>query len=106
MLNKPQAEQQAMDRLLKLLARADDPFDEEAVAMDCHDGCEEIAQMAERVANGEDLNEIFPSFADHIDQIECCKEEFEALVSVIEAEEAILAELATDDETDSQPDES
>ena len=73
--------------------------------MDCKDGCEEIAQLAERVANGEDLKEVFPAFADHMDQIGCCKEEFEALVSVIEAEEAIFAELAAD-ETDLTEDES
>jgi len=104
-VSKPQVKKQSMDRLLKLLARADDPFDEDAVAMDCKDGCEEIAQLAERVANGEDLETIFPAFADHMDQIGCCKEEFEALVSVIEAEEAIQAELAAD-EMDSTQDES
>ncbi len=65
-MSKPQVKKQSMDRLLKLLARADDPFDEDAVAMDCKDGCEEIAQLAERVANGEDLEKIFPAFADHM----------------------------------------
>lgn len=104
-MSNPQTEQQAMGRLLKLLSRADEPFDENAVAMDCKDGCEEIAQLAERVANGEDLEKLFPAFADHMDQIGCCKEEFEALVSVIAAEEAIFAELAAD-ETDSMEDES
>jgi hypothetical protein len=103
-VSKPQAEQQAMGRLLKLLSRADDPFDEDAVAMDCRDGCEEIAQLAERVANGEALENIMPAFADHMDQVGCCKEEFEALVSVIAAEEAIQAEHATSNETDSTKD--
>lgn len=73
--------------------------------MDCHDGCEEIAQLAERVARGEALEKIFPAFADHMEQIGCCKEEFEALVSVIEAEATIQAELAAD-EPDSTPDKS
>ena len=105
-MSKPQTEQKPMGRLLKLLSRADDPFDEEAVAMDCRDGCEEIAQLAERVANGENIKEILPSYADHMEQIECCKEEFEALVSVIEAEEAILAELAADEANTTEDDES
>lgn len=81
-----------MDALLKLLANADQPFDDEAVSMDCNDGCEEIAQLAERVAQGEKLDVILPSFATHLDQIECCREEFEVLVSVIQAEEAIARE--------------
>ncbi|MEO0561153.1 MAG: hypothetical protein AAF125_03515 [Chloroflexota bacterium] len=88
-----QQEIQPMERLLKLLARADEPFDQESVAMDCNDGCEEIAQMAERVSQGEALDDIFPAYADHLDQIGCCKEEFDALVSVLKAEEII-------DETD------
>jgi hypothetical protein len=91
-----QQDEQAMARLLKLLSRADEPFDADAVAMDCKDGCEEIAQLAERVAGGENLEAIFPEFADHIDQLGCCKEEFEALVAVIEAEDVILAELEED----------
>jgi hypothetical protein len=91
-VDKPQNEQ-SVDRLVKLLLRADEPFDADSVAMDCKDGCEEIATLAERVANGESLKDIFPAFADHMDQIGCCKEEFDALVSVIQAERDILAEL-------------
>lgn len=77
-----------MERLLKLLANADEPFDQDCVDMDCTDGCEEIAQLAERVAQGERLDELVPKFANHLDQIECCKEEFDALVNVIQQAEA------------------
>lgn len=84
-MNEPD-EKKHMDRLFNLLAHADQPFDEDCVNMDCSDGCEEIALLADRVANGESIELILPAYADHMQQIGCCKEEFDALVSVIEAE--------------------
>jgi hypothetical protein len=94
----------SMNRLLSLLSTADQPFDEEAVAMDCQDGCEEIAQIAERVANGEHIDTVLPNFAAHMNQIKCCKEEFEALVSVLEAEDKLLAEIEAQLEQDADND--
>lgn len=76
----------SLDKLMKLLVNADKPFNENVVSMDCKDDCEEVAEMAERVARGEKLEDIFPEYAAHIDLIRCSKEEFEALVSVIKAD--------------------
>lgn len=75
-----------LDRLLTLLIHAEAPFHEDAVAMDCQDGCEDVAYLAEQVARGADINVIYPAYADHMNQIGCCKEEFQALVNVIKAE--------------------
>ncbi len=80
------ADQQSFDKLVKLMARAEQPFNEQVVAMDCKEDCEEIAEMAERVARGERLKDIFPEYFEHLNQIRCSKEEFEALVSVLKAE--------------------
>ncbi len=76
----------SLDKLMKLLVDAEKPFNEQVVSMDCKDDCEEVAEMAERVAKGEKLEDIFPEYAAHIDLIRCSKEEFEALVSVIKAD--------------------
>ena len=88
-----QPQKKPVDRLLTLLSKAEEPFDEECVKMDCNDGCEEIATLAERVAQGEKLEVILPNYAEHMEQIGCCKEEFDALVSVFEAEAEILQEI-------------
>lgn len=62
------------------------PFDEEAINMDCNDGCEQISNLAERVAKGEDLQKLLPEFKAHMDHWKDCREEFTALVAVIRAE--------------------
>jgi len=82
-------ERTSVSKLMDMLNDAYNPFDEGAVAMDCNDGCEEIAQMAERVAHGERLEDIHPKFAAHLQLIRCSKEEFYALVSIIRAEQDI-----------------
>jgi len=65
------------------------PADEEIIAMDCNDGCEKIAQLAEQVANGADLNDILPELQKFMNYWGDCREEFEALVAVIRAENAL-----------------
>jgi len=62
------------------------PFDEEVIAMDCNDGCEQIAAFAERVASGESLETLQPEFLEHMQYWKDCREEFEALVAIIKAE--------------------
>jgi len=83
---KKMSDDKSLVRLMKLLRGADQPFNEDAVSMDCKDGCEELAQLAERVIQGEKIEEIFPVYADHMDQIGCCKEEFDALVNVLKVD--------------------
>lgn len=79
-------QKKSLNKLMRMLEHAEEPFDEQAVAMDCKDDCEEIAAIAERVAKGERLRDLFPAYAEHLDMIDCSKEEFEALVSVLRAE--------------------
>jgi len=65
------------------------PADEEIIAMDCNDNCEQIARLAEQVANGADLNDILPELQKFMNYWGDCREEFEALVAVIRAENTI-----------------
>lgn len=62
------------------------PLDDECVHMDCTDDCEQISRMAERVANGERLEDIMPEFEQHVRCWKDCREEFEALVAILKAE--------------------
>lgn len=64
------------------------PFDDKIINMDCNDGCEQISGLAERVANGEDLQELLPEFKAHMEHWKDCREEFNALVAVIRSENA------------------
>lgn len=63
-------------------------FDEECIHMDCTEGCEQIASLADRVASGEDINEIMPVLKEHMNHWRDCREEFDALVAVIRAEKS------------------
>jgi len=76
-----------LGKMLDFIANA--PADEEIIAMDCNDGCEQIAQLAEQVANGADLSEILPELQKFMNYWGDCREEFEALVAVIRAEKAM-----------------
>jgi hypothetical protein len=62
------------------------PAVEDIIAMDCNDHCEEMAILAEQVANGADLEEILPDLKEHMKYWGDCREEFLALVSVLKAE--------------------
>ncbi|MEL6269823.1 MAG: hypothetical protein AAFU54_30355 [Chloroflexota bacterium] len=90
----PEQNNKDLKKLMQLLDTAAEPFNEKVVEMDCNDGCEEIAEIAERVANGENLKDVYPEYAEHLDLIKCSKEEFEVLVSVIKAE----VEAASDED--------
>lgn len=65
------------------------PADDNIIAMDCNDGCEQIAQLAEQVANGAELSDILPELHKFMNYWGDCREEFEALVAVLRAEKAM-----------------
>lgn len=76
----------------------DAPFDEVIIEMDCKDGCEELARLAELVAAGGDLHELLPELEEHMGYWKDCREEFEALVDIVKAErESESAHPATPD---------
>jgi len=62
------------------------PENEEIIAMDCNDHCEQLAALAERVAQGEDLESVLPELQEHMKYWGDCREEFYALVRVLKAE--------------------
>ena len=76
-----------LDKLIDFIANA--PADESLIKMDCNDCCEHITRLAEQVANGADLNEIWPEMQKFMRYWGDCREEFEALVAVIRQEKAL-----------------
>lgn len=62
------------------------PCEQEIVDMDCNDYCEQLARLAEMVANGTSLEEVRPELEKHMAHWKDCREEFDALVAVIKAE--------------------
>ena len=64
------------------------PDNQDIIDMDCNDHCEQLASLAEQVANGADLNEILPDLQRHMQYWGDCREEFIALVAVLKAEMA------------------
>lgn len=73
------------DKLMKFVLNA--PFDEFIIAMDCKDGCEQLALLAERAASGEKVKDLLPELEAHMEYWKDCREEFEALVAIIKAEQ-------------------
>lgn len=74
------------------------PANQEIINMDCNDHCEQLATLAERVANGEDLNVVLPELQEHMRYWGDCREEFLALVAVLKAElEGDLSEIPEED---------
>lgn len=75
-----------LDKLVDFIANA--PADDALIKMDCNDCCEKITQLAEQVANGADLKEIWPEMQKFMRYWGDCREEFEALVAVLRQEKA------------------
>lgn len=74
------------------------PANQEIINMDCNDHCEQLATLAERVANGEDLHVVLPELQEHMRYWGDCREEFLALVAVLKAElEGDLPEIPEED---------
>jgi hypothetical protein len=75
-----------VDELMKFVLDA--PFDEEIVDMDCTDGCEQLARLAELAAQGHDIGALLPALEEHMAFWKDCREEFQALVAILRAEQA------------------
>ena len=60
--------------------------DEMIMDMDCNDYCEQLAHIAEEVAAGGSVEDILPRFKHHLQHWSDCREEFEALVAIVRAE--------------------
>jgi len=78
-----------------MLSFLESPYDEEMVKLDCNDYCEQLAELAEQVANGAQLEEVLPEWQEHISYWSECREEFEALVAVLKQENQELPGLTT-----------
>jgi len=63
------------------------PCEQEIIDMDCNDYCEQLSELAELVANGADLEDVRPALEKHMRYWKDCREEFDALVAIIKAEE-------------------
>ena len=83
-MSQPKKEKKDLSDSLSFIFSA--PYDEEIVAMDCNDYCEELAQIAELVARGSSLEEILPTLEEHMRYWTDCREEFDALVAVLKAQ--------------------
>lgn len=80
------------------------PCEDEIVAMDCNDYCEELAQLAEQVAEGAKLEDLLPALKEHMHYWKDCREEFDALVAIIQAEkEESIDELPISEEGAENP---
>ncbi len=89
-----------IERLFDFIVNA--PADEPLIKMDCNDCCEQIARLAEQVANGADLQEILPEMQKFMRYWGDCREEFEALVAVLKQEKALESFDFSDLENNSQ----
>lgn len=70
------------------------PANDKIIAMDCNDHCEQLASLAEQVAQGAELESVLPELKDHMKYWGDCREEFYALVAILKAElEETLPEI-------------
>lgn len=73
-----------LNKLLNFVENA--PDNQEIIAMDCNDHCEQMSSLAEKVADGANLEDILPELKEHMKYWGDCREEFIALVNVLKAE--------------------
>lgn len=73
-----------LNALLNFVENA--PANERIINMDCNDHCEDMACLAEQVAQGADLSQILPELKEHMKYWGDCREEFIALVNILKAE--------------------
>jgi len=73
-----------LNNLLDFVVNA--PANPEIIAMDCNDHCEQLAELAEQVADGASLDDVLPELQEHMKYWGDCREEFIALVNVLKAE--------------------
>jgi hypothetical protein len=62
------------------------PEDEYVIEIDCSD-CDTLAALAEKVATGTPVADVLPALSEHIAYWKDCREEFNALVTVLRAED-------------------
>lgn len=74
------------DELKPILNFLTAPEDEYVEHIDCSD-CDTLASLAERVAKGATVAEVLPELEKHLHYWRDCREEFEALVVVLKAED-------------------
>ncbi|QPC83233.1 hypothetical protein G4Y79_02330 [Phototrophicus methaneseepsis] len=82
--SQPQQRLKNLEFLLDFIEKA--PENPEIIAMDCNDHCQEMATLAERVAEGVSLDAVLPELEEHMKYWGDCREEFYALVSLLKAE--------------------
>ncbi|MDX2076454.1 MAG: hypothetical protein SFZ02_08505 [bacterium] len=62
------------------------PEDEYVAHIDCSD-CDRLASLAERVAKGASVSDVLPELENYLHYWHDCREEFDALVAVLKAED-------------------
>lgn len=60
----------------------------QAGCIDCDTCCEQFECLVEMVMSGANLGELLPAVEDHLRCCQDCREEFEALVAIMRAEES------------------
>lgn len=83
-MSEPEKRMANLVELLNFIEFA--PANQEIIDMDCNEHCEQLAVLAERVADGAELSEILPELQEHMKYWGDCREEFIALVNVLKAE--------------------
>jgi hypothetical protein len=74
------------DELQPILDFLKAPEDEYVAHIDCSD-CDTLASLAERVAKGASVSEVLPELENYLHYWHDCREEFDALVAVLKAED-------------------
>jgi hypothetical protein len=73
------------DDMQNILDFLNAPEEEYIMKIDCSD-CDQLAALAEAVASGTPVAEVLPALNAHLCYWRDCREEFEALVTVLKAE--------------------
>ena len=83
-MSKNERVRRNLNELLNLVENA--PENEDIVAMDCNDQCQQMSRLAEQVAEGAELDDVLPELKEYMKYWGDCREEFIALVNVLKAE--------------------
>jgi hypothetical protein len=92
----PQCDDRNVEQFMKFIFEA--PEDQVIASMDCNDHCEDLARLAEEVAAGKDVGDVLPALERYMEYWTDCREEFEALVAILRAEQS--GELEAPDSVD------
>ena len=92
-----------IDDMLSFVFQSPCDCDEQIIEMDCNDYCEQLAHLAERVAAGEKIADLMPRLREHMQHWPDCREEFEALVAILRAEESGELAAIVEDLIESAP---